>query len=490
MFTKISRNKEKLFISILGFCFVAAFSVLLYVDRTSAQSLPLPPINENEVEDLNLFVGTAIGGNSNILMYIDFSQSMGTNQAGVQTANWDQSYPIEIGSNPCRDGIQTGSGGNTFCTAGTCALGQKITVNDDPSEDPEGFAVAHCAANATGITTELVDKDGGVIHSAYHTITITTDFPITLRTIRPDATIMRTTDGIVERFDSGIAYEGVFGGCGARACTKSKFGTCENRTDFAQFLDCIDINYSDVLCPTCPLTADYTVAESVFANAAEVNCAVDTTTISTILDGTIADVTDPASVISLKIQLRSSCDTDREKIWAAAAMDNYANFLNAEVIQSVGLVTDADDLKTCGAQHCITVRGKGGSKIGSPNETFKKSDAPEDHSCNNETRLGPSNGDGSGVNQSVDELTLFTECMAATEQKQPFVRGCTSSGTDGPFCSPGQNGSTRSDAMMTVIAQILDRDSSVKTRQCNDTDRLFNGASGTDGSPISCFNYL
>jgi len=173
MFTNLNRNRENIFVLILVFCFAAAFSVLLYVDRTSAQSLPEPPINENEVEDLNLFIGASIGGQSNILLYVDFSQSMGTNNVGVQTGNWDQSYPIEIGSSPCKDGIESGSGGNLFCTAGTCALGQKITVNDDPNEVAEGFAVAHCAANATGITTELVDKDGGVIHSAYDTITIT-----------------------------------------------------------------------------------------------------------------------------------------------------------------------------------------------------------------------------------------------------------------------------------------------------------------------------
>ena len=61
--------------------------------------------NENEVEDLNLFIGASIGGQSNILLYVDFSQSMGTNKAGVQIGNWDKSYPIEIGSNPCKDGI-------------------------------------------------------------------------------------------------------------------------------------------------------------------------------------------------------------------------------------------------------------------------------------------------------------------------------------------------------------------------------------------------
>ena len=52
MFTNITRNRENIFVLILVFCFVTAFSVLLYVDRTSAQSLPEPPINENEVEDL------------------------------------------------------------------------------------------------------------------------------------------------------------------------------------------------------------------------------------------------------------------------------------------------------------------------------------------------------------------------------------------------------------------------------------------------------
>ena len=475
MFTNLNRNRENIFVLILVFCFVTAFSVLLYVDRTSAQSLPEPPINENEVEDLNLFIGASIGGQSNILLYVDFSQSMGTNKAGVQIGNWDQSYPIEIGSNPCKDGIESGSGNKSFCTAGTCALGQKITVNDDPKLDPEGFAVAHCAANATGITTELVDKDGGVIHSAYDTITITTDFPITFRTIRPDATIMRTTDGIVERFNSGIAYEGVFGGCGSRACTRSKFGTCENRADFNRFLTCIDIAYSDVLCPTCPATSDETVVISVFANAAEVNCGVESSEISSILGSGLAD-TD--IVTTLKSGLRTECNTDRKRIWAAAAMDNYANFLNAEAIDP-----SSDDLKTCGAQHCITVRGTGGAKAGSPNETNKNSDVALDQSCNNETDLGP---DSEGIGQTTDELARFAVCMEATGQKQPTVRTCSTGGTDGPFCSPGQNGSTRADAMMTVVAQILDRDSSVKTRQCNDTDRLFNG---TD-SQISCFNYL
>jgi len=90
MFTNINRNREKIFVLILVFCFAAAFSVLLYVDRTSAQSLPEPPINENEVEDLNLFIGASIGGQSNILLYVDFSQSMGTNEAKVQTGNRTQ----------------------------------------------------------------------------------------------------------------------------------------------------------------------------------------------------------------------------------------------------------------------------------------------------------------------------------------------------------------------------------------------------------------
>jgi hypothetical protein len=470
MFTKITRNREKLFVLILGFCFVTAFSVLLYVDRTSAQSLPLPPINENEVEDLNLFAGTTIGGNSNVLIFNDFSQSMGTGFAGTQLGNWDQSFPIAIGSNPCVDGIETGD----ICIEGTCVLGQKIT---DAGGDPEGFAIAHCAANATGITTELVDKDGGVIHSAYSTTIITSTL------LRPDPRIMTTTDGIVKRFNDGVAYEGVFGGCGARACTRSKFGTCEDSTDFQQFLFCIDVAYSDVLCPTCPATADHTVVKSVFSNALDVNCGVDTMVVSTILGSGLGD----ASIVdSLKAGLRNQCTTDRERIWAAAAMDNYANFLNSEAIDS----TD-DGLKTCGAQNCITLKGTGGASEGTPNFTHKNSDAPEDHSCNNGTNLGPEDDLGIGANKNSDEVDRFAACMEA-QQKQPRSASCTEDTADAPFCSAAQHGSTRSDGLMTVMLQILDRDSSVKTTDCTDdgmntdTDKLFNGVDDT----ISCFNYL
>lgn len=471
MFTKFSKNKEKLFILILGFLFLTALSILLYVDNTKAQSLPRPPINENEVEDLNLFRGTTIGGNSNLLLYIDYSQSMGTNPAGVQTGNWDQSYTVDDDTVSNCDGFAS-DGDNSVCIAGTCALRQKI--DNVSSGDPEGFAIAHCAANAAGITTELVDKDGGVIHNAYllnsgDTITITsTD-------LRPDTTIMRTTDGIVERFNSGIAFEGVFGGCGSRACNRSKFGTCEDPVDFGEFINCIDIAYSDVLCPTCPTTSDETIVISVLANAADVNCG-DSTTVSTILGSGLGD-TD--IVTSLKSTLNTGCMTDRERIWAAAAMDNYSNFLWAET------KTMPSDYKTCGAQHCITLQGSGFGTEGSPNliNQVNPSGTLEDHSCNNNTALGIGSG---AMEVTTHEVDRFIACMETATQKQPFVKSCTSGGTDGDFCSPGQNGSTRADAMMTVLAQVLDRDNSIKNSTCTDTPRLFNGTT----SPISCFNYL
>lgn len=469
MFTKIKKNREKSFIFILAICFITAFLVLLYVDRTSAQSLPQPPINKNESEDLNLFAGTAIGGNSNILLYVDFSQSMGTNPAGVQTANWDQTYPIfEDSPNPCNGGIQTGTGGDRFCTAGSCVEGQLIEASGG---GPEPYAVAHCALNATGITNELIDKDGFVIHNAYDTITITTDSTITISTIHPDDTIMRTTDGIVVASLTSTAFQGVFGGCGSRACTRSKFGTCENQADFNRFLQCIDIAYSDLLCPTCPTTSDETIVKSVFANAAEINCSVDTTTLSSIL----ALASDTDIVNSLESGLKTACNTDRKRIHAAAAMDNYSNYLWAETKGS-----SANDFKTCGAAKCITFNNLGSTVNADDFEPDSGPNAVEDHSCNNNTVLN-----GLDSSQNVDELARFAACMD-TQRKQPFVKTCSTGTTDGPYCSPAKNGSTRSDAMMTVVAQVLDRDSSVKTTTCSDTPKLFNGVDST----ISCFNYM
>nr|NIP38440.1 hypothetical protein [Candidatus Dadabacteria bacterium]NIS08289.1 hypothetical protein [Candidatus Dadabacteria bacterium]NIV12154.1 hypothetical protein [Fodinibius sp.]NIY21808.1 hypothetical protein [Candidatus Dadabacteria bacterium] len=469
MFTKFIKNNEKFFLFILTVSFFATFSVLLYVGHSKAQTFPPPPINENEVEDLNLFQGSATGGRSNVLLGIDFSGSMGTNKAGAQFGNWDGTNIIDSCDNLQRIKDESAAGAN---------------------KPPQDFAIAHCAANASGITTELVDKDGFVIHSSYSTTTVVTDSTITISTIHPDATIMRTTDGIVESFNNGIAYEGVFRGCGARACTRSKFGTCEDPRDFERFLTCIDIAYSDVLCPTCPATPDDTIVLSVFNTALTVNCA-----------GT---ATDSTNVASLKSDLINQCDPTadgvtgfddndsdgisgyRERISATAAMDNYANYLYAEAQEAAGLVADANDLKTCGGAKCITLNDATVDNT----DDFEPDTGPsavEDHSCRNGTELGSGGGGGGagGGGSTVNQYDRFAACMAAASQKQPTVRSCSTGGSDAPFCSPAQYGSTRADAMMAVLFQILDRDSSLKTTDCNDTDRLFNGE-----TPISCFNYM
>jgi len=374
MFTNNIRKIWQFRILFFIISFFASLCFLLVIGKISAQELPEPPIDENEVEDINVLAGAQFPGDANVLIYFDMSQSMGNHFGGAQIGNWDNTSTIT-----------------------TCERSQNVDTD---------YAKAHCIANAAGINTFLVNKGGALIHSAFGTTTITTSF------FNPDSTIVRTT------FDRS---EGIFGGCGAIACGKSKYGNCSDTADFERFLDCIDFLYED------------TVVSSVFSNAVEINCGPPTAA------GTGVIATD-------KAHIKTFCTTPENRAGAANAIDNFASFLAATNAGNT-------DLMTCGAKHCIS------------NQDVKFPKLVEDHSCNDNTLLDIPDTNKPNDTLVKDEYQLFKACMSGTEftdsgsksdkttgtgiaesggpYKQPTVEACTLNTTNAPFCSPGDNGSTR-----------------------------------------------
>ena len=139
-------------------------------------------IDENDVEDIDLFIGPAFSGQSNVMLMMDMSQSMGDHFAGAQIGNWDQQTPIA-----------------------ECETEQNVSSTDEIVR----VATAHCMENAAGINGFLLNNTGKILDS---------DFMVA--------------------GDSG--NDPVIRGCGTIACGNSINGTCILEDEFNAFLECID----------------------------------------------------------------------------------------------------------------------------------------------------------------------------------------------------------------------------------------------------------
>ena len=145
-------------------------------------------------------------------------------------------------------------------------------------------------------------------------------------------------------------------------------------------------------------------------------------------------------------------------------MDNYANYLAA---------TNAgnNNLMKCGASLCVDT-----TDLASGN-----------HACDTiDLTMCVENCSSGGAKDDVflSELYLVSQCMTDF-RIQPDTTVCTSTG-GGQFCSTGVQGSSRMDAAIAAIFDILDADDSIDDATCNDPDMLFDGVNNV----ISCGDYI
>lgn len=283
----------------------------------------------------------------------------------------------------------------------SCQIQQRV---QDSSGNPQPYAVAHCMENAAGIHQWIdINHDGAETSN--------------------------------EEF-----------GCGSLYCTSSPFGTCEDDTDFSNFLSCIERRFSS------------DTKNAAFGVALSLCGASDATLLaklpsSVVTGGTGTGVT-KADVIT---QCGTLSANNAKKIKAAAAIDN-----------SVSYLTQTSGNRTCGAKYCT--------------ETTTDSLGI--------TTLNILSGSVGGNDQSCDSAEVSTtganndlkDCMTNTRSIPTDNSTCS-----GRLCSKGTLGSSRNDAIRAAIFDLLDADDTVYNINCQDTGGLY---SGTSNANITCAQYL
>lgn len=202
--------------------------------------------------------------------------------------------------------------------------------------------------------------------------------------------------------------------CGSIACS-GQLGTCEQRRDFEQFVSCIESTYSSVI------------------NTASVYNAV------------VPDACGGSSNNPL-----TECNSDTERVHAAAAMEVYA-------LQLANAANSTLFPLNCAAANCST--------------------NDYDSDCN----IVGSDGDYS-CNERCERSDAEACLGGSTLRVQPTVQTCTS----GELCSRGTYGSTRMDGALSTIFDFLDADDSLDDLMCDDPNMIFDGLN----SSISCKDFM